>query len=263
MVRDGLAGSNRLAVPLIWCSFARPCNRAIKEGRKGGPRLRTERFVMASLPGWDSIEGSNFWHDFFDLGGILLFLVVVVFEILSYFYGHRKDDLVAIAQRNTAVQAQQDQDALRRRLDEANKQVASLEAEQTPRHLRPDQKSALITALSPFHGQRIELWCSVSAFDCNAFAEEFREVFRLANWSLPPKIDFGTADYDVVGIEPLVNDGVLKLSADTAPIPAAIALANTLFDLGLIPKNAINRHPSVPLDTILIRIGRNSLVPGR
>jgi hypothetical protein len=69
-----------------------------------------------------------------------------------------------------------------------NKQVAVLEAEQTMRHLRPEQKSALITALSPFRGQKVELWCLVSAFDCNTFAEELREVFRQASWSVPPNI---------------------------------------------------------------------------
>jgi hypothetical protein len=103
------------------------------------------------------------------------------------------------------------------------------------------------------------LWCLVSAFDCNAFAEDFRDVLRQAKWA-EPRISFGTADYDVVEIEPLVNDSLINQPLDTPPIPAADALANALFSLGLVRKAVVNRHPTVPIDTILIRIGRKITV---
>jgi hypothetical protein len=114
-----------------------------------------------------------------------------------------------------------------------------------------------MAALSPFAGQKVSIRCLVSTWDSNAFAEEFRAVFRDAKWGAP-RIDFGTADYDVVGIEPILNEQLLNQPVITvrSPIPAAVSLAETLYQLKLTKTNAINRHPDVPMDTILIRIGR-------
>jgi hypothetical protein len=135
--------------------------------------------------------------------------------------------------------------------------VTDLEAQQISRLLTADEKATLITALSPFAGQKVSIWCLVSAWDCNAFAENFRSVFSEAKWNVP-KIDFGTADYDLVGIEPILNERLITppFFANTPPIPAAVALADTLYQLKLTQTRAINRLPDLPIDTILIRIGR-------
>ena len=133
--------------------------------------------------------------------------------------------------------------------------VTDLEAQQIPRHLSPEQKAILIAALSPFSGQKVSLWCLISARDCNAFTEDFGFVFREAKWNVP-KIDFGTADYDVVGIKPILNEQFPRWSPNTPPIPAAAVLAETLYQLKLTNTREINRHPDVPIDAILIRIGR-------
>jgi hypothetical protein len=135
------------------------------------------------------------------------------------------------------------------------KKVTDLEAQQITRHLSPEQKATLIAALSPFSGQKVSLWCLISARDCNAFAEDFRSVFKEAKWDAP-KIDFGTADYDVVGVEPILNEQFPDWPPNTPPIPAAAVLAETLYQLKLTKTRAINPHPDVPTDTILIRIGR-------
>ena len=47
--------------------------------------------VTSCFPGWDSPELTAKAHNFFELGGIVLFFVVVVFELLAYFYGHRHE----------------------------------------------------------------------------------------------------------------------------------------------------------------------------
>jgi hypothetical protein len=134
--------------------------------------------------------------------------------------------------------------------------VTDLEARQIARHLSPEEKTTLIAALSPFGGQKVSIWCLVSAWDCDVFAEEFRSVFREAKWDAP-RIEVGTADYDVVGIEPILNEQLLNpLLTIKPPIPAVVALAQTLYQLKLTKTNVINRHPDVPMDTILIRIGR-------
>jgi hypothetical protein len=82
------------------------------------------------------------------------------------------------------------------------------QTDQQTRRLAPAQKAALISALSPFPNQKVELWCLVGVFDCGEFAEDFLDVFRQARW-VAPRIEYGTADYDVVGVEPLVNDSLI------------------------------------------------------
>jgi hypothetical protein len=47
--------------------------------------------------------------------------------------------------------------------------VTDFEVQQIARLLSADEKATLIAALSPFSGQKVSIWCLVSAWDCNAF----------------------------------------------------------------------------------------------
>jgi hypothetical protein len=129
------------------------------------------------------LEGFYFWF------GILCLFLLGASEVLSHYYGLRKDELVAATERSlNKERAEKDathEDQLRqvrKAAENANAKAAQLAAQaadqQTPRRLKPDQKTALIAALSPFPNQKAELWCLVSAFDCNAFAEDLRDVLR-------------------------------------------------------------------------------------
>jgi hypothetical protein len=221
---------------------------------------------MAWLPGWDSIDGAKSWGDLYFWFGIACLFLLGASEILSHYYGVRKDELVAAAEsglnEERAKKDAQYEDQLRsaqKAADDATMKAAQLAAQsadrQIRRHLRPDQKDFLVSALSTFAGQKVELWCLVGVLDCNAFAEDFRDVFRRAGWA-EPTINYGTGDYDVKGIEPFVNESLKSEPLATPPIPAAETLAHTLFTLGLIQKAIVNVHPSMPIDTVLLRIGR-------
>lgn len=62
---------------------------------------------MSWLPGWNSVDSTAHWHTFYELGGIALFLIVVAFEILAYFYGHRRDDLMEAASKTQVREREQ------------------------------------------------------------------------------------------------------------------------------------------------------------
>jgi hypothetical protein len=151
---------------------------------------------MTSLPGWDSIETSRWLHDFFELGGIILFLVVVAFELLGYFYGHRKDSLIEEAARvavSTQQQATQEEEkrhsleveALKQRLAEAGNKIAQLDQSRQPRHLKEDEKAKLAAFFSGKPPASLTIKASL-ADDGKAYAEEIAGVLRASplNWTV-------------------------------------------------------------------------------
>jgi hypothetical protein len=226
---------------------------------------------LPPLPGWDSLDDVSYWHNAFNIAGIIVLALLVGTETLAQIYGRRETTLTQMAadadqkertekDKREGAQLQQAREAAEMANAKAAQLAAQAADQQTRRHLKQGEKDFLVSALSSFAGQKIELWCLVGVLDCNAFAEDFRDVFRRAGWA-EPTISFGTADYDVKGIEPMVNESLISQPLATPPIPAARALAGTLFTLGLIPEIIVNRHPNVPIDTILIRIGRKLPAP--
>jgi hypothetical protein len=108
---------------------------------------------MVSLPGWNSIETTTFLRNVFELGGIALFFVVVVFELLAYFYGHRRDFLVDEAASIAATQQIQEETATQQRHDA---EVAKLQSqlEQTRKQVAEDHSiknriRAVLAAVDP------------------------------------------------------------------------------------------------------------------
>jgi hypothetical protein len=226
---------------------------------------------LPSLPSWDSLDDVSYWHNAFNIAGIIVLALLVGTETLAQIYERRETTLAQIA-ADAAKKEREEKDEregaqlqqARETAEKANAKAAQLSAQaaeqQERRHLKPGEKDFLVSALSTFVDQKVELWCLVGVLDCNAFAKDFRDVFRRAGWA-DPRITFGTADYDVNGIEPLVNESLNSQPLATPPIPAARTLAGTLFTLGLVPEARVNTHPSVPIDTILIRIGRKLPTP--
>jgi hypothetical protein len=147
---------------------------------------------------------------------------------------------------------------LQKQLFEAYKKVEGLQTQNIARRLKPDQKTALIAALSPFAGQKVYIFCSTSAWDCTPFATDFLETFKQAGWQPTDVIRYGIVmGYDAVGIEVLINPQMAD-SAGQVSMPSVVTLITTLVQTGLMPTPALGRMPEVELDTIYFRIGRIS-----
>lgn len=46
------------------------------------------------FPGWDSVEAATKWHRWFEIAGFIALGLLLIFEIISYIYGSRKDILL-------------------------------------------------------------------------------------------------------------------------------------------------------------------------
>ena len=60
------------------------------------------------LPGWDSLDAAARWYKGFEIAGFIALGLLLLFEVLAYIYGNRKDILLS-AQQAAALEAQQQQ----------------------------------------------------------------------------------------------------------------------------------------------------------
>ncbi|MGD0023177.1 MAG: hypothetical protein ABSC37_00930 [Xanthobacteraceae bacterium] len=212
-----------------------------------------------ALPGWNSVETTGFLHDFFELGGIILFLVVVGFELLAYFYGHRKDDLVAAKAQQTEQNHQAAEDrrkaeveGLQKQLVEADKKVRELDRLRQPRHLTDEQKAKLTKFIreNSKGSTSFTIKAQASESDARAYADEIASFFNAApiNWRV-------TVDNAVImGPD---TSGIWISIKDGRAIPQAAGfLEAALTDAGLpIKKDAkIDPGMSSP-DEIWLSVG--------
>jgi hypothetical protein len=223
--------------------------------------------IIMRLPGWDSIEFTMRAHNFFELWGIVLFLVVVGFEFLAYFYGHRRDKLVDQATNQTVVERRQAEEAtearhareldnLKDQLSEADKKLGQVQKQQSDRRLSDDQKQAILAAISPYPGQKVDIVAVANVGDALAYAEDFRSLFEVAKWDYGSGVSQDVYTGDVVGLSVLISDANGK--AHRAPIGAA-KLMLVLIQLGLIKEGFSD--PNIEGDVIQIRIGRKPTPP--
>ena len=59
------------------------------------------------LPGWDSVETASRIHSFSEIAGIVCLALLVVFEVLSLGYGHRRETLAHDQEQRAREQEQQ------------------------------------------------------------------------------------------------------------------------------------------------------------
>jgi hypothetical protein len=218
-------------------------------------------------PGWDSLDNVRTWHAVFEISGIAFLALLVGAEILAFQYGHRKDELTAIAESAAETKRKGDADAaevrrktdveaLQKRLTEADKKVAGLQSQNVGRRLKEDQKAGLILALSQFGGQKVFIFCSTAAWDCTPFATDFLETFKQSGWQPTDEIRYGiVVGGDAVGIEVLVNPRMAN-AAGQVSMPSVVTLVEMLVRLNLMPTASLGRMPEIEEGTIYFRIGR-------
>ncbi len=203
---------------------------------------------MASLPGWNSIETTGFLHDFFELGGIILFLIVVGFELLAYFYGHRERDLLASAQTVAATQAKNEQGALKDQLSIANTKVADLERQSAKRGFAPEQRETIVRALAAFKGQVVHIEMPMNDSEAGQYGNKFEELFKEAGWE--PGSIFAAWNPAPVGVAVTINRGQIN----TLP-PGIATLCNLLRELGIVAANRFFANDTVPVGIVKITVG--------
>lgn len=228
------------------------------------------------LPGWDSLESAiryNFW---FHIAALVFIALLAWAEIMAFVYGERRETLAHIADGVATTQRKADADAAetRRKADvealqkqvaaaerataEADKKASQAQAQQADRRLTEDQKRAILVAISPYPGQKVDLVATLGDSESFQYAEEFLSLFRAAKWEISGG---GIAQAAYTGGVPVgiqVTISAAHGAAGTAPIGAG-KLIIALIHLGLIKEGFSN--PSVVADDALIRVGRKILLP--
>jgi hypothetical protein len=216
-------------------------------------------------PGWSSLEHVQKLHNFFEIAAILCLACLVVTETAAFKYGRRKDELIAAAQkaaeRKHLIPGQagwplvKQADRLHAPSRNANGKTARAPNEpELPRRLSESQKQALVAALSPFRGQKIDVVCIYGDEEGNQFSKDFDGVFRSAGWDNGGGINHAKYDQNPVGIEVTFNQS--EISAGRVP-RAGEALIETLVNLGLVKRKQGFLSPQAPADRITFRIGIN------
>jgi hypothetical protein len=224
---------------------------------------------MVQLPGWNSVDVTAQFHDFFEFWGIVLFFVVVVFELGAFFYGHRRDALVeqAASVANAALKeaderhqeetarlskelaearagigtAQTDAATAKAGMAQAQADAAEAKARSAPRHLTEAQKQALVSALSKFPGTKIAVESLLGSDDGKVYRDEFVDVFNKAGWAMDNHIGEGVYDRNPVGIAIRMRQS--EVVADRIPA-GVVALLETLAKLQLVQL----RNGKLPMD---------------
>jgi hypothetical protein len=250
----------------------------VRESRadfKASHQRRTDRenegeiIVMALLPGWNSIETTTVLRNFFELGGIALFLVVVAFEFLAYFYGHRRDWLVDEAARIAGIQRARDEAAtqqhhdtetaqIRQQLADAEKAVREAQGtatearkQQGQRTLSPGMKETLTAALSPFRGQKVTITSIVGDGDGDVYARDFLSVLDAAGWNttdVTQSIIVPTPS----GVQVTMNDAEARAGR---VLQSVEVFAVTLHAMGVTDSATVFINSQVPVGDIQLIVG--------
>jgi hypothetical protein len=222
-------------------------------------------------PGWDSLDSVRNWHTIFEISGIAFLALLVGAEILAFQYGHRKDELVAVAehaaetrreQSEATTKAQRDAETaqLQRKLaeaqkaaEEAGKKAASVEQAAAARHLTESQRSAISNAIAPFSGKAIDIVIPMGDNEAKSFAAEFVAVFRKAGWDAGQNDGINQAVWTgppTIGVQVTLNQN--EASANRLP-PGAEPLIRALIAVGLTEGGYVN--PGTAPGKIELRVG--------
>jgi F0F1-type ATP synthase membrane subunit b/b' len=237
---------------------------------------------MVRMVGWDSVETTARLHSFFELWGIVLFLVVVAFEFLAYFYGHRHDWLVDERDRLAEIargqadkakeaetkrlskeletaqaglqQAQQDATAARQQASAAQQDAAQAKASTAQRVLSSAQKEKLVAALSPFAGQKVTIQTVMGDSDGDRYKGDFLEVLRTAKWSFDEKADVSQAVMMPTprGVEVTINQDDAQSGR---VLKSAYEFMHTLHKLGITQTETMFVNKQVPSGIVNLVIG--------
>jgi hypothetical protein len=151
---------------------------------------------VALYPGWDSLDSVRTWHTVFEISGIAFLALLVGAEILAFQYGHRKDELTAVAESAAETKRQGDADAaenrrkadvdaLKKQLSEADKKVADLQAQNVPRHLKDGEKAKLIAFLTTAPKGELTINANIAAKDARTYADEIAvAVNSVPGWTV-------------------------------------------------------------------------------
>jgi hypothetical protein len=209
------------------------------------------------FPDWNSIESVTRWHRGFEIAGFIALGLLLLFEILSYVYGNRKDALSILQQASIAEQAKQEQAAHDRQAAQdvktvtgaaqkaadaqkaAEQEAAELRTRLAPRRLSKEQIDKLSSFLDSRPKGTFVIKCSINVDDARQYAEEIAGIFRAKGWTV--RIDNAMFSGTNVG-------GLWITGKNPGPVPMAAQTVFRAFETsGILIR--LESDPSLPEET--------------
>jgi hypothetical protein len=157
---------------------------------------------MASIiPGWNSIEGATRWHRGFEIVGFVALGLLLLFEVLAYIYGNRKDTLIFDASTRTEQERQDENAAADRARDDkiqeaqnrasqatesqalAEKEIERLRDAQRPREITGPKLQEMIAALQQHKGTLVAVRC-VADPEAAALGNQILNALVSGGWNI-------------------------------------------------------------------------------
>lgn len=213
---------------------------------------------MPWIPGWSSASSASWWSNFYFWFGIVCLFLLGASEIVSHIYTLRKDALVEAGEGAAFARQQQEQRETERRhrteTEELRRQLEDAQQKQAPRRLTNDQKQEMAATLSEYPGQKVRIFCVLGDVEGKAFAEDFMEVFRKANWDTQNSIIQGSYSHNPQGFHVGIN---AELARQEGMIPFGVgALDGVLFKFHLVSAPlTFDNASQAGLHEVLLEIG--------
>jgi hypothetical protein len=137
---------------------------------------------------------------FFQLAGLFALALLVVFYVLAFIYGHRRDVLL-------------------------EKKIITIEAQQYPRELPANQREQIISKLKAFAGNRISI-LGVGGPEAGGFGDQIVATVVQAGWHLNALSLYRVADTPRKGL-------VFAVPDPRSMTPAEIALVTAFNGVGI------------------------------
>jgi hypothetical protein len=176
--------------------------------------------MIPDLPGWDSLPAVTRYHSWSEMAGIVFLALLVIAEIVTFKYGHRKDDLTE--QQQIATQQRHDEEMARVHLEAAqiNERAARLEKEAAEANLklarittnrdkllkREGIAEKMIAKLLPFKSTQYDAGLGINSGEQADFLWHLiKFVFDKAEWTQVPwrgaglGLSFGNSGMPVSG----------------------------------------------------------------
>jgi len=141
----------------------------------------------------------------------------------------------------------------------ADEKISAVQQQQAQRHLKDSEKQALI-ALSPFGGQKVEVFCHAGDDEARVYRDDFVSVFEAAKWDHNGDKGLGIA----LRNQPFFGVAVAVPSPNgiAETTPSAIALVGILTNLNLLNEKAtVNTDTSLQTGIVRLYVGQKRPPP--
>lgn len=220
---------------------------------------------MASWPGWNSVESTGAWSNFYFWLGIFALVLLGACELVSHRYSLRKDELVASAQEQLATRlalSSRQAQATTAQLRQEQAKTAAAEPAAQPgtgeqllgqRHLTEAEKRELLDAIAAFDGEPITITSLQGDREAQVYRDDFAEIFKEARWATDGHVGEMGLDAGYVGVAVAMDKG--WVDAGHKLPNAAVALISILAKLNIMPAKNVTLIGNLPPGRIILVVG--------